>query len=44
MRMVDLKMLMESFKLTMIDRFLLNSNKYFTVIKELYSGITEGFG
>ena len=34
-------MFMESLKLNWIQRILLNTNKYFTVIKELYPGITE---
>ena len=41
LRMVDVKMFMASLKLTWIRRILLNTNKYFTVIKELYPGITE---
>ena len=34
-------MFMESLKLTWISKILLTTNKYFTVIKELYPGITE---
>ena len=39
LRMVDVKIFMESLKLTWIHRILLKTNKYFTVITELYTPV-----